>query len=240
MGKLLFLVLFVIRFAIVRGVICNDDPSLDRDVFEEHGCTCETNSSIIVGQLFALYRQAYDDCYEDDVGDSYTIDCAFSNDENFSNNTTLLNRTMLDRLPVNVSGDAAYENITCLILNGNNITNITNEHMKQFPKLRRLYLDTNQLKKIDDNALMNNTELITLNIANNDLEEVPYLGYLQKLETLNMAHNQLKVMPNISHLVELGRVHLEHNNIQELPPQNFYGLYKLHEFGIHHQHHLAP
>ena len=113
MGKLLFLVLFVIRFAIVRGVICNDDPSLDRDVFEEHGCTCETNSSIIVGQLFALYRQAYDDCYEDDVGDSYTIDCAFSNDENLSNNT-LLNRTMLDRLPVNVSGDAAYENITCL------------------------------------------------------------------------------------------------------------------------------
>ena len=115
MGVVLFLALLTIRLSVVRGIICNDDLSLGQDTFEKHGCTCGTNSSITstVGQLFALYDQAYDDCYEDGIGDTYTIDCSFTtlgHDENLI--MASLNRTMLDELPVGWRD--VYENITCL------------------------------------------------------------------------------------------------------------------------------
>ena len=113
MDVVLFLTLLTIRLSVVRGIICNDDLCLGQDMFEEHGCTCGTNSSSFVGQLFALYHQAYDDCYEDDIGDTYTIDCSYTtlgHDENLI--MASLNRTMLDELPVGRRD--AYENITCL------------------------------------------------------------------------------------------------------------------------------
>ncbi|XP_065893733.1 lutropin-choriogonadotropic hormone receptor-like isoform X2 [Dysidea avara] len=263
MATALFLALLAMRLAIVRGVICNNDPSLDRDVFEEHGCACGTIDSLNEGlNLKDLYHQAFEDCHEDDrLGDRYTIDCSFStlgNDEDSI--AKLLNRTMLDRLPDGPGNVSLYENITCLLLNGNNITHITYDHMKQFPKLKRLYLDTTQLQKIDDDALIDNTELITLNIANNGLKEIPFLGHLRNLEKfyagkndienvrvdafvnntrlqlLSMPHNKLKDMPNISYHMELNKIHLEHNHIQRLPVSKFYGLAKMHELVLHHNH----
>ena len=117
MATVLFLALLVMRLAIVRGVICNNDPSLDRDVFEEHGCACGTIDSLNEGlNLKDLYHQAFEDCHEDDrLGDRYTIDCSFStlgNDEDII--AKLLNRTMLDRLPDGSGNVSLYENITCL------------------------------------------------------------------------------------------------------------------------------
>jgi len=113
MAGVSFLVLLMIRLSMVRGVICNHDLSLGQDVFDQHGCSCGTNSSITNGQLFALYYQAYDDCYENDTGDMHTIDCSITtlgNDEHFIRAS--LNRTVLDELPV--GGGDVYENITCL------------------------------------------------------------------------------------------------------------------------------
>ena len=114
MAMVLFLFLLAIRLAIVRGIICIDDPTLDRDAFEEHGCTCGTES-IRHADLFTIFHQAYEDCHEGDynIQDRYTIDCAIStkgNDAHFIMSS--LNRTVLNSLPV-VDGDF-YQNITCL------------------------------------------------------------------------------------------------------------------------------
>ena len=113
MVMVILIALLASTLSTVRGVICNDDQSLDRDVFEEHGCACGTLASFITGNLRDLYHQAFEDCHEDDIGDVYTIDCAYStrgNDERFIMNA--LNRTRLNRLPVG-AGDV-YKNITCL------------------------------------------------------------------------------------------------------------------------------
>lgn len=115
MAMVILLVLLASSLTTVRGVICNDDQSLDRDVFEEHGCACGTLASFTTGNLRDLYHQAYEDCHEDDsdIADRYTIDCSYStrgNDEFFIMNE--LNRTRLDRLPVG-AGDV-YKDITCL------------------------------------------------------------------------------------------------------------------------------
>lgn len=110
----LFLGLLSVRLSIVHGVICNDDQSLDRDVFEEHGCSCGISLvTVNAGNLFHLYRQAYDDCFEDDVRDNYTIDCSFTTQGNDQQHfTRVTGRSLLGTLPVG-AGDV-YQNITCL------------------------------------------------------------------------------------------------------------------------------
>jgi len=115
MAMVLFLVLLLTRLAIIHGIICNDDPSLGRDVFEESGCLCGTSVSITHNQLYNLYKQAYDDCHEDEalIQDKYTIDCAISTKGNDGHAImSSLNRTVLSSLPVGAGN--FYENITCL------------------------------------------------------------------------------------------------------------------------------
>ena len=92
--------------------ICNNNASSPPDPFEEHGCSCGTETAANSGTtLFHVYNEAFSGCHEGE--DDITIECAFIQGEE-SLLRERLNKTLLSEIPVATNGAQIYSEIRCL------------------------------------------------------------------------------------------------------------------------------
>ena len=111
--RLPVLLLLSISLSPAMAYICSDDDSSDPDLFEEHGCSCGTETAAHSGtHLFHAYHEAFGGCYEG-PGDDFTIECAFIQGD-ASLLRERLNRTLLSEIPVATNGAQIYSKIKCL------------------------------------------------------------------------------------------------------------------------------
>ena len=113
---LLLLFVLAIGLSPVIGYICSADKISPRDAFEDHGCSCGTDTvSDKYLDLFFTYEAAFRDCLANssDTGVDVTIECAFKESVAY-HLKDVLNRTSLSEIPVVENGPQIYGEVTCL------------------------------------------------------------------------------------------------------------------------------
>lgn len=126
----------------------------------------------------------------------------------------------------------------------------------------RLYLDSNNLTRLEKGSFANLLTLQTLSLANNSIDRVPWeaLEDMSALQYLYLNHNKIKSLPkkafgrlpvvfdlrlqhnqisNISEyafegMLQLLRLNLSYNNISFIPPDAFKGLVSLQSLDLSH------
>lgn len=111
----------------------------------------------------------------------------------------------------------SLKNLVTLDLSKNSISQISS-HLNSLFVLRNLYLDSNQLRQIDNHSLKNLTSLQDLGLANNALEKVP-TGIPPRILSLDLGENTINTLNNESFegMSQLIGLRLVGNRITELP-----------------------
>ncbi|MEE6463592.1 hypothetical protein FKM82_005964 [Ascaphus truei] len=104
---------------------------------------------------------------------------------------------------------------------GNNSFEKVPEQLKHLKSLQRLHLFGNKITEIPPAVFDGLENLISLNLNNNLLKQLPSeIRNLKLLENLSVNHNQLKEVPKelctLQHLCEL---HLTNNHLETLPEE---------------------
>ena len=106
-----------------------------------------------------------------------------------------------------------YINITCLMLNGNQLSSI--EDLLQFPNLKYLNLNDNCVKKAEFDRLLENAPFLEeLHMCGNKLAHFG-VTFRHKLRVLNLRKNNLTEFPDFSCLEKLEIVDIRDNFIHQ-------------------------
>lgn len=104
--------------------------------------------------------------------------------------------------------------------------------------LKRLSLETNNLKKLDNYAFEHTPNLIFVDLSYNEIREVPetIFGALSDLQFLNLSHNLLRSIPkNLFRQTKmLSELNLSNNPIKYIVGDQFLNLDKLYSLNLAH------
>lgn len=109
-------------------------------------------------------------------------------------------------------------NLRRLATGGNNKNSFKTD-LRNFPKLKRLSLDLNYIKKLD---LSNSKQLVSADLSDNNLEEIN-LSNNQKLVYLDLSYNNLEET-SFSNNKKLKELNLNHNKLKTLDVSNLTNL----------------
>eukprot|EP00451_Oxyrrhis_marina_P028261 CAMPEP_0204340122 /NCGR_PEP_ID=MMETSP0469-20131031/22332_1 /ASSEMBLY_ACC=CAM_ASM_000384 /TAXON_ID=2969 /ORGANISM="Oxyrrhis marina" /LENGTH=398 /DNA_ID=CAMNT_0051324585 /DNA_START=11 /DNA_END=1207 /DNA_ORIENTATION=+ len=88
------------------------------------------------------------------------------------------------------------------------------ENLDQAPKLTRIALIANHIKKVE--GLEANTELEHLEVYQSHIKRIENIAHLTKLECLDFSFNNIRIMQNMGTLVKLRHLYLPSNKIVEI------------------------
>lgn len=108
----------------------------------------------------------------------------------------------------------------------NNIDKIID--LKYFVDLKRLYLSSNRIRKIEGIGNLNNLEILYLN--GNRIEKIEGLENLKNLKILHLGNNEIKRIEGLNNLKNLETLYLNKNQIQKIEGLEF--LTKLKEINL--------
>lgn len=117
-------------------------------------------------------------------------------------------------------------NLTYLNLSSNFLTEIP--HLNTI-NLRELYLDINQISKIENIEYLSKLEI--LNLRDNLIEDLENLHFLKNLKFLNLSFNKvIEIGPSVNNLVNLRHLNLENNRVLKI--KNVNSLKKLRKLNL--------
>ncbi|ELT97701.1 hypothetical protein CAPTEDRAFT_87983, partial [Capitella teleta] len=126
---------------------------------------------------------------------------------------------------ITMLGPNAFSNfteLTELYLSSNNISFIHDDAFEGVHKLQYLELSFNQLA--DFPVLRNMPKLTRLFLDNNNIRTIPddaldllNLTRVYKLQYLSLSHNQLADLPVLRNMPKLSSLYLDNNNIRTIP-----------------------
>ena len=105
------------------------------------------------------------------------------------------------------------ENIEKIDLSYKNLIEIP-KGLDQFKQLKQLYLNNNQITKIEN--LDNNIDLTDLNLNNNKITKIENLDKLVNLQTLFLSLNKITKIENIDKNINLQELYLYDNQINKI------------------------
>ncbi|TFF98442.1 MAG: leucine-rich repeat domain-containing protein [Promethearchaeota archaeon] len=103
--------------------------------------------------------------------------------------------------------------LECLYLDRNNIRKIDN--LNQLAKLQKLTLRSNNISEIEN--LEKNSELWFIDLGNNQISEIKNLGTLKNLKILKLDRNRISSVKGIEKLLNLKELYLQYNEISRFP-----------------------
>jgi Leucine-rich repeat (LRR) protein len=119
-------------------------------------------------------------------------------------------------------------NLQYLYLDNNQIRKLQSNIFNNLPELRLLYLNANKIKELQPGMFNNLPNLDVLGLENNQIRELQpnIFNNLPALEYLILENNQIQeLLPGVfNNLPALKHLDLENNQIQELQPHSYYGL----------------
>lgn len=122
-------------------------------------------------------------------------------------------------------------NLKVIHLEGNVISEISDNALHTLKRLTQLYLSHNFLSEITASHFRYNVALTSLSLDNNHIETVDTQAFhgVPKLKQLKLQNNIIRLIPRdvFSSLISLNELHLEDNKIVEIEPQAFAGLANL-------------
>lgn len=154
--------------------------------------------------------------------------------------------------------------LTTLDLSNNDADVLVSGALKGLSQLKELYLQSNNIGKVDDEAFEGLTSLSTLDLSNNRLVALPENAFmhtpnlmyfrvrnnsltvlapglfrgLEYLVELDLSHNELKsewlTESSFQELIRLVVLNLSHNKITQLDPQVFRDMYIVQELRLSH------
>ncbi|EGI58938.1 Relaxin receptor 1 [Acromyrmex echinatior] len=91
-------------------------------------------------------------------------------------------------VPKNLSSD-----VTAIFLTDNLLTHLSHDALSRYPEIRLLYLDNNNIIKLDKGVFLHQSKLFWLILTNNSISEIlpGHLTGLDKLETLLLDQNKI-------------------------------------------------
>jgi len=95
--------------------------------------------------------------------------------------------------------------------------------------LHYLSVSRNKINTIELDAFRDNNELLFLNLSSNDIHYLhpKTFANLQYLETLDLSNNQLENVPEISNETEISTLYINNNNIKKIISHTFVHMPKL-------------
>ncbi|KAG5326923.1 RXFP1 protein, partial [Acromyrmex heyeri] len=84
-------------------------------------------------------------------------------------------------------------NVTAIFLTDNLLTHLSHDALSRYPEIRLLYLDNNNIIKLDKGVFLHQSKLFWLILTNNSISEIlpGHLTGLDKLETLLLDQNKI-------------------------------------------------
>lgn len=153
-----------------------------------------------------------------------------------------LSERKLIKIPTNIR---KFKNLEVLRLNNNELTTldydiykgISNYVFDELKALKRLYLDSNKLTKIEPNLFNGLSSLEILYLGNNQLARIDDDSFngLSNLKELYLGNNRLKTIDGspFNGLLNLRKLELHNNRLSEIGSEAFKGLSNLEELHIH-------
>ena len=136
-----------------------------------------------------------------------------------------------------VSQANCLRNVQNLDLKGNKLTAVTSQEMFNFPSLRKIDLNLNLMRHLDENNFEFTKELVDIDISNNQLSTLlPSIFTSSKLIRLSVANNSITSLPaqvfanqeNLQYLDLSGNILTS----SEIKPNLFAGLSNLLELDL--------
>ncbi|RMZ96864.1 peroxidasin -like protein [Brachionus plicatilis] len=134
-----------------------------------------------------------------------------------------------------VQSSKVYPNLKQFIFKNNNLQGLDQlNYLKNFPKLRVLNLNSNEIEILDSNSFNNLKFLLEINMENNNLENINsdiFGTNLTSLNTLKLGQNRINRMQNgaFRNLENLQILDLSYNKITSLEKDTLFGLKNLKE-----------
>ncbi|XP_059831981.1 leucine-rich repeat-containing G-protein coupled receptor 4 isoform X2 [Hypanus sabinus] len=121
------------------------------------------------------------------------------------------------------------DNLETLDLNYNNLMEFP-EAIKSLPHLKELGFHSNNIAVIPDKAFSGNPLLRTIHLYDNPILSVGISAFqnLSELQSLDLSYNQIEELPSFHGCSALEEISLKHNEIKEIRTDTFQGLYSLH------------
>ncbi|XP_011707862.1 PREDICTED: relaxin receptor 1 [Wasmannia auropunctata] len=84
-------------------------------------------------------------------------------------------------------------NVTAIFLTDNSLTHLSRDALSRYPEIRLLYLDNNNIVKLEKGVFLHQSNLFWLILTNNSISEIlpGHLTGLNKLETLLLDQNKI-------------------------------------------------
>ena len=106
-------------------------------------------------------------------------------------------------------------NITELNLNNDNFSTATQlAGINELPQLKKLYLNSNYIYKLD--TLKPNTNLTHLTLQQNELNNVKFLKNFANIDSLELSNNKLITLSSLPTLKHLKTLHLDGNPLNDI------------------------
>ena len=121
-------------------------------------------------------------------------------------------------------------NLRYLYLDFNSIGLIENGAFIGLDNLLYLNLEMNFLTNITSDTFLGvSSQLMILNLANNEIESLPTLSEFTQLFDLFLTNNSLKLLPDgfLRNLTQLENMHIDNNHLVALPNGTFQGMLQL-------------
>ncbi len=107
------------------------------------------------------------------------------------------------------------KNLRRIYLNGNQITSLPN--LSDLYQLIDLFVGNNKITSIAGTGIETKTTLLYLNVAGNNISEIPDLSALVNLRTLSVDFNPISVLPDLSLNTTLQQLSVGNTNISVIP-----------------------
>lgn len=123
-------------------------------------------------------------------------------------------RAGLDEIPTNLDS-----NVTALLLGWNQLTRLPTDSLTNYPNLRKLVLNHNQIETIE----LEHEQVENLDLADNHITDLSFLLKFPKLRHLNLTNNKLTELDNnsLSSNSKLLSLVIHNNPIRQLDEATF-------------------
>ena len=157
---------------------------------------------------------------------TFTLPTNFSADPQLTSVTSIVARNcLIQSFPTNI---CSYSGITLLDLSYNQLKSLTNANFNCLASLTTVYLNYNNITIVDSSTFNNQTNLRYLNLANNQISQIPqYLFYthLVNLNYIDLSYNQLTTMELWpTYLSKIININLKYNQISQFTNNFFWFL----------------
>ena len=122
-----------------------------------------------------------------------------------------------DRSGLVVLPHTLHPSLELLVVRNNNITQVDSAFFHFATELVEADLSGNGFQRVQENSWELNSRLGWLNLAENEIREIPDLRGLDSLTRLNLSHNRLQTLPGDVVTTGLEELDLAGNQVRALP-----------------------